>query len=56
MYARLPLVKAEGARAARSSVFQWARSFGEESPRCAYWIVSDCPNLKNGKTCARLHE
>jgi hypothetical protein len=32
----------------------WAREL--DPPRCAYWIVTECPQLKNGKQCDRIHE
>ena len=27
-----------------------------EPIRCAYWIVADCPGLKAGKVCDRMHQ
>jgi len=50
----LPCALAEKQREDRCEVFQWARC--QEPLRCAYWIVADCPNLKAGKTCDRVHE
>lgn len=44
----------EKQREDRCKVFQWARSL--DPPRCAYWIVAECPNMKNGKQCDRVHE
>jgi hypothetical protein len=36
----------EKQREDRSFVFQWARN--HDPPRCAYWVVAECPNIKNG--------
>jgi len=44
----------EKQREDRCEIFQWARSL--DPPRCAYWIVAECPNMKSGKQCDRVHE
>ena len=53
---KLRTKKEQRQREDRCAVFQWARREGGEQQRCAYWIVQDCPNLKAGKTCDRVHE
>jgi|EP01049_Picozoa_sp_SAG25_P003629 hypothetical protein len=45
---------AEKQREDRCEVFQWARAL--DPPRCAYWVVAECPNMRNGKQCDRIHE